>query len=198
MDKKSTYAVILETAYQMFAEYGFEKTSMAMIAKQLDISKPALYYHFPSKESIVDMLFEELCESIEFHKFFTRSEYTKENLEEKLIKDGLYMIMEQKTDPHYSRIMKQYQALGYRNPKYAERLVRILDQYAYGFDELLRLGNPPEAKAIQNTRILGQLLAMTVDSIDNFASYGLDYAYEEIWRSTVQAIVNGVRDGGSM
>lgn len=198
MDKKSTYAVILQTAYQMFAEHGFEKTSMAMIAKELGISKPALYYHFPSKETIVDVLFEELCENIAFDKFFNRSDYTEENLQERLIKDGLHMIKEQRSDPHYSRIMKQYQALGYRNPKYAERLVRILDQYAYGFDELLRLGSPPESILSQTTLIQAQMLAMTVDSIDNFASYGLDYAYEEIWRATVQAIVNGVSDGGSV
>jgi AcrR family transcriptional regulator len=47
-------------ALQLFAEKGYEATSMREIAEQLGITKPALYYHFDSKEAIVRELLREL------------------------------------------------------------------------------------------------------------------------------------------
>jgi AcrR family transcriptional regulator len=48
-----THAQILVVALKLFADKGYEATSMREIAEQLGISKPALYYHFDSKEDIV-------------------------------------------------------------------------------------------------------------------------------------------------
>ena len=47
-------------ALQLFAEKGYEATSMREIAEHLGITKPALYYHFDSKEAIVRELLREL------------------------------------------------------------------------------------------------------------------------------------------
>ncbi|WP_339269775.1 helix-turn-helix domain-containing protein [Paenibacillus sp. FSL K6-1330] len=57
MNNPSTNEVILDTSYRLFAEQGFEKSSMAMIVKELDVSKPALYYHFSSKEALTNYRF---------------------------------------------------------------------------------------------------------------------------------------------
>ena len=43
---------ILEIAYDEFAENGFEKTALSTISDKLGITRPALYYHFPSKEDL--------------------------------------------------------------------------------------------------------------------------------------------------
>jgi AcrR family transcriptional regulator len=40
-------------ALQLFAEQGYEKTSLREIAERLGVTKAALYYHFRSKEDIV-------------------------------------------------------------------------------------------------------------------------------------------------
>jgi AcrR family transcriptional regulator len=40
-------------ALELFAEQGYEKTSLREIAGRLDVTKAALYYHFKSKEDIV-------------------------------------------------------------------------------------------------------------------------------------------------
>jgi AcrR family transcriptional regulator len=47
-------------ALQLFAEKGYDATSMREIAEHLGITKPALYYHFDSKEAIVRELLREL------------------------------------------------------------------------------------------------------------------------------------------
>ena len=43
---------ILAAAKDCFLNYGFKKTSMSDIAKQADMSRPALYLHFDNKETI--------------------------------------------------------------------------------------------------------------------------------------------------
>lgn len=191
MNMTSTYTKILETGYRLFAEHGFEKTSMTMIAKELKISKPALYYHFVSKESIIDVLFDEICKSIGFDNFFNIEDYTKDNFEEKLISDGLHIISKQNEDIYYSRIMNQYQALGYRNPKYTQKLVESLDGFTIGFAQLLRYGVSIGAIDVRDELINAQMLTMIIDSIDNFINYGLMYRYEEIWTKMVVTILKG-------
>ncbi|MCT4553491.1 MAG: TetR/AcrR family transcriptional regulator [Pelagimonas sp.] len=43
---------IMQAAFGVFAQYGFKRVSMADIAKQAGMSRPALYQHFAGKEDI--------------------------------------------------------------------------------------------------------------------------------------------------
>src|SRR5919108_2040350 len=45
-----------KVALELFAEQGYEKTSLREIAERLGVTKAALYYHFKSKEDIVHSL----------------------------------------------------------------------------------------------------------------------------------------------
>ena len=49
----STRERILDVALDLFTDQGFDATSMREIAERLQISKPAIYYHFASKEEIL-------------------------------------------------------------------------------------------------------------------------------------------------
>src|SRR5579875_2397556 len=44
---------IQQVALELFAEQGYEKTSLREIAERLGVTKAALYYHFKTKEDIV-------------------------------------------------------------------------------------------------------------------------------------------------
>jgi AcrR family transcriptional regulator len=48
-----TRARIQQIALELFAEQGYERTSLREIAERLGVTKAALYYHFKSKEDIV-------------------------------------------------------------------------------------------------------------------------------------------------
>jgi AcrR family transcriptional regulator len=50
---------IQAVALELFAEQGYEKTSLREIAETLGVTKAALYYHFKSKEDIVSSLVED-------------------------------------------------------------------------------------------------------------------------------------------
>ncbi|MFI8093534.1 TetR/AcrR family transcriptional regulator [Streptomyces sp. NPDC086080] len=56
---------IQDVALELFAEQGYEKTSLREIAEHLDVTKAALYYHFKTKEEILVSIFEDLSRPLE-------------------------------------------------------------------------------------------------------------------------------------
>ncbi|PSK51031.1 HTH-type transcriptional regulator AcrR [Streptomyces sp. 111WW2] len=56
---------IQDVALGLFAEQGYEKTSLREIAESLDVTKAALYYHFKTKEEILVSIFEDLSRPLE-------------------------------------------------------------------------------------------------------------------------------------
>src|SRR5580693_1073279 len=79
-----TRARIQEVAVALFAEQGYEKTSLREIAERLDVTKAALYYHFKSKEDIVhsftDDYFAEIDGLLEWAKDQPRTEDTQREI----------------------------------------------------------------------------------------------------------------------
>ncbi|MFI8854743.1 TetR/AcrR family transcriptional regulator [Streptomyces sp. NPDC053499] len=60
MSRGNTRQRIQDVALELFAERGYEKTSLREIAEHLGVTKAALYYHFKTKEDLVTSLFEDL------------------------------------------------------------------------------------------------------------------------------------------
>ena len=54
MEKKTE---ILKIALKEFAKNGYENTSLEVIAKKCNITKPAIYYHFKSKQQLYSQIF---------------------------------------------------------------------------------------------------------------------------------------------
>jgi AcrR family transcriptional regulator len=76
-----TRSRLRQLALKLFAEQGYEKTSLREIAEQLGVTKAALYYYFKSKEDIVRSLVEdyvgELDELIAWAKTQPRTPATR-------------------------------------------------------------------------------------------------------------------------
>jgi len=62
---RDTRSRLRELALQLFAEQGYEKTSLREIAERLGVTKAALYYYFKSKEDIVRSLVEDYMAEID-------------------------------------------------------------------------------------------------------------------------------------
>ncbi|WP_405978917.1 TetR/AcrR family transcriptional regulator [Streptomyces sp. NBC_00158] len=56
---------IQDVALELFAEQGYEKTSLREIAERLEVTKAALYYHFKTKEDIIISVFDDLTRPID-------------------------------------------------------------------------------------------------------------------------------------
>jgi AcrR family transcriptional regulator len=82
--RRDTRAQVQKVALELFAEQGYEKTSLREIAERLGVTKAALYYHFKSKEDIVhsftDDYFAEIDNLLDWAKDQPRSEDTKREI----------------------------------------------------------------------------------------------------------------------
>ena len=76
--RTGTRSRVQQVALELFAEQGYEKTSLREIAERLGVTKAALYYHFKSKEDIVhsftDDYFAELDALLDWAKNQPRGE----------------------------------------------------------------------------------------------------------------------------
>ncbi|MFI6038986.1 ScbR family autoregulator-binding transcription factor [Streptomyces sp. NPDC051315] len=54
-----TRRVILEAAGAVFDEHGYTSTTIAMVLERAEVTKGALYFHFPSKESLAQAVLNE-------------------------------------------------------------------------------------------------------------------------------------------
>ncbi|MFH0516092.1 ScbR family autoregulator-binding transcription factor [Streptomyces sp. M41] len=54
-----TRRVILEAAGAVFDEHGYTATTIAMVLERAEVTKGALYFHFPSKESLAQAVLDE-------------------------------------------------------------------------------------------------------------------------------------------
>ena len=56
---------ILEIAVDAFNEFGYDATSMGVLASRLSLSKSAIYHHFDSKEELLELALNEALDALE-------------------------------------------------------------------------------------------------------------------------------------
>lgn len=56
---------ILRVAARLFAELGYERTTLDMVAEELGLTKPALYYYVKSKEDVLTQILASMMRSTE-------------------------------------------------------------------------------------------------------------------------------------
>ena len=60
--QNTTKLEIIQTASRLFLEHGYSKTSVRSICNELDMSTGHLMFYFPSKEHLLKVLVNELCD----------------------------------------------------------------------------------------------------------------------------------------
>ena len=82
--RTDTRSRVQKVALELFAEQGYEKTSLREIAERLGVTKAALYYHFKSKEDIVhsftDDYFAEIDALLDWAKDQPRNDATRREI----------------------------------------------------------------------------------------------------------------------
>ena len=56
---------ILEVSVAVFNEFGYDATSMGVLASRLALSKSAIYHHFTSKEELLELALNEALSGLE-------------------------------------------------------------------------------------------------------------------------------------
>lgn len=180
---------IVEASFKLMAEHGIEKMSLSMIAKEVGISKPAIYYHFSSKEVLVDFLFEEIFSGYHFASYFDKERYTKENFAEQLIADGLHMLSEYEGQEGILRVINEFIVSAARNEKYQKRLFEIQENFLHGFHDLLKKGVRLGVVSKHATEENAHTLALVIDNMSNYMLMGFQLKYKEIWIQNVKNVM---------
>ncbi len=134
MAKASKKEIILNTAIKHFSHFGYESTSLENIAKECDITKPAIYYHFKDKaalyQAVICSQFSRLADSIEKE---TELGDAKEKLNMYIVTFGEFLI----SNPTFNAIFaREIASGGYSLPikcsqllsRTLSRLIDILDE----------------------------------------------------------------------
>ncbi|HEY5424593.1 MAG TPA: TetR family transcriptional regulator, partial [Ilumatobacteraceae bacterium] len=68
--KESSRRAIEDAAWELFAERGYEETSVNDIAERADVAPRTFFRYFPTKEAVLYPQFDELLQSVrdEFHR----------------------------------------------------------------------------------------------------------------------------------
>ena len=78
---------ILDTARELFARKGVPKTSLQEIAGELGITKPALYYHFASREELIRSIMQPLIDDGET---FVRGQEKLDEVQPRALLEGYF------------------------------------------------------------------------------------------------------------
>jgi AcrR family transcriptional regulator len=63
--RAGTREEIQRTALELFIEQGYDKTSLREIAERVGVTKAALYYHFPTKDKILESVVADLAADVD-------------------------------------------------------------------------------------------------------------------------------------
>ncbi|GED71955.1 TetR family transcriptional regulator [Brevibacillus reuszeri] len=184
-----THASLIQVSYCLFAEHGIAKTTYTMIAKEVGIAKPSIYYYFDSKDALIVGVFDELCKGIEFAAFFDLEQFTEDNFVESLIAIGAKMIDEQDKDPYFTRVLQEYMLLATRNQDFSKRLLALQRDYLSGFEALLEKASTLGLlRNKDNLTAKAHMLALILDNIGHFMMFDEQIDYKQIWIEAVYSL----------
>lgn len=179
MPKLSKRDLILKVATKHFAKYGYDRTVLDEIAKECNLSKPAIYYHFKNKsmlyKEIICDFFTRVSREIELK---TRNKNPLDALESYVRVFGEFFIQE----PHFSSIFAKELSFGSSNIKECvimlqsilSRLVQILDDgYKEGLFEkenpfMIQLMIISTLTNYNTTRELREHITAKLNNLDGF------------------------------
>ncbi|NPC91935.1 TetR/AcrR family transcriptional regulator [Bacillus sp. WMMC1349] len=191
---EETRQKILETTTWLIGHYGIEKSSLSMIAKAVGIQKPSIYYYYASKEELVDAVFVWILEGYSFEKYFHVQEYTKANFMEKLMGDGLQLLLEEPADTQILvvQVLNEFLLYGNResshNKEYKLKLKAVQEGFIDGFIRLLQKSVEFGLTDSRGLREKACVLALTLDNLSNYPMFGIQLDVAAVWKQTIASV----------
>ncbi|MFE9449142.1 TetR/AcrR family transcriptional regulator [Streptomyces sp. NPDC006739] len=140
---------IQDVALELFAEQGYEKTSLREIAERLDVTKAALYYHFKTKEEIIVSLFEDLTQPIQDLIEWGRDQPHTLEIKQEIVRR--YSLALAGAEPLF-RFMQENQA--------TVRELRIGDTFKDRMRDLRSIFIDPEAPLVDQVRCVSAMFTL--------------------------------------
>lgn len=147
---------ILQAARELFVRKGVQKTSLQDIAEELGITKPALYYHFASREDLLRAFVQPL---IEGGQRFLEEQERAATVDPKALLEGFF-------DFNYDHSRDILILMSEMSTLLELQLVDVVMSWRARLGELLVGPNPPLAQAARAVMALGGLQDCTMQFMD--------------------------------
>ncbi|MEC0203836.1 TetR/AcrR family transcriptional regulator [Paenibacillus lautus] len=191
MKKKDlTSQQIVEAAIGLFASHGIDKTSLAMIAGEVGITKPSIYYHFASKDELVERVFDYMFSDYRFDHYFSLTGMNEHNFAEQLYEGGLRMFPEEEEAfVPVMRLLSEFMLTANRNANYGQRVAAMQQSFLEGFRELMRLGADFGIIDRQHADAKAYVLALVIDNITSYIMMDIPLDYQTVWKEAVNSVL---------
>ena len=179
---------IFETSMKLFAEKGYDATSIEEITATVGVAKGTLYYHFSSKEEIFNFLVEEGIKLLQNSICIKTSKY--KNYIDKVKAIVLIEIkIVQKYENLITILLSQFYGKETRNQKCQMHIYEYIEQIEEIVKEGINKGEIKQGdpKAIAS-EIYGLICSTLVYKLRNQDNFDISKIYKEFERTVIENI----------
>ena len=179
---------IFETSMKLFAEKGYEATSIEEITATVGVAKGTLYYHFSSKEEIFNFLIEEGIKLLQNSICIKTSKY--KNYIDKVKAIVLIEIkIVQKYENLITILLSQFYGKETRNQKCQMHVYEYIEQIEEIVKEGINKGEIKQGdpKAIAS-EIYGLICSTLVYKLRNQDNFDISKIYKEFERTVIEGL----------
>jgi len=178
---------IIEAAYQIMAEKGYEKASIKDIAKAAHITPGLVHYYFKNKEEILVELLSSLSRKYSEEMLKLQAVAPIERLADLALDEPKHRVHHQ---PEWYKIRYELFALGLRDASLTEKVDDLLENARVGIQHILQRIFP---QRIDESRSLAAIMLACFDGLALQRlinpSFNLDQSYE-LLAKMVKAYMN--------
>lgn len=180
---------IFETSMKLFAEKGYDATSIEEITATVGVAKGTLYYHFSSKEEIFDFLVSEGVKLLQNSVDIKTAKY--KNYIDKLKAIVLIQIkIVNKYEEIITILLSQFWGNEKRNKKCKEYIYQYISKIEQIVKEGIEVGQIKKGDPkIIASEIYGLICSSTVYNINNKEEFSVMGLYNQFENT----IINGLR-----
>ncbi|REK76936.1 TetR/AcrR family transcriptional regulator [Paenibacillus paeoniae] len=188
--KEVTSTHLIEVSFELFAQFGLEKTSLGMIAKAAGMTKSSIYYHYATKEDLISSTFDHMFSDHKFSTYFQTDLVTEDNFGDVLFQGGLNMLPKQDMNHRASlRVLNEFMTLAERDDQYRQRIMSIQCDFIEGFHRLVALGAEWGIVSSEHVEEKATLLALTIDHLSRCMMLKFELDYHALWREAVNSFL---------
>lgn len=172
--------------YDLVAEVGYDKASIGKICDLVGISKPSVYYYFPSKEEIFTTLLDSMFPTIDYQRDYSLI-VDGDGFKAALIELGNSVIGGYRSDEKRRRVLAEVSVQSNRIPAVRERQATATKRTMDALKDILLHG--VEIGAFSDSAdvmLYVQILYTVLEGASNTVAQGEDIDEKAVWAGIVE------------
>ena len=181
---------ILDAARKCFIEKGYFPTRMEDIAKEAQLSKGGIYFHFEGKQQVFEALVQkEYDDTVTFLTQLSKEIGSYRELFEKLASHYLEFFRQRPDYPRFFLVMAE---MAGRDASVRGMLVGIQKQYTQLLAQILQNGIDTGALKPVDPEAMATLLKGILNAIEAYSAIGVDIEMDRLLSAGMMLITGGL------